>query len=953
MSKISLSNLSIFILCLVPAAIQAQESKVYGRLVADSGMVKHPVQVQLLDPADSGILQQAFTENNGLFYFRRVAGTYLLAAQAEGFYAYYSRLQITDSTRFIPNVVMRHLGRNTLGTAVVVGNVPLTRIKGDTTEFNAGSVKTSADATAEDLLGKMPGVTTTNGKLQVQGEEVKKVTVDGRTFFGDDPSAALKNLPAEVIEKVQVFDRKSDQASFSGMDDGNSSKSLNIITKMQYRNGTFGRAFAGYGSDERYKGGFSLNNFKGNRRLTLLGQINNVNDQNFSSEDLLGVMSGGGGMGGMGGGMRGGSGGMRGGSGNYGMGGNNFSVDQKNGISETQAFGLNFQNKWKKLDFSGSYFFNRSSNNTLAETYRTYITTSNSGLRYDEKSESSSTNMNNRLNLRADWKLDSFQSLLISLNGSMQNNKNGNSVSGKNYLPAEVLSTTANGYENQSDGYNLSAPILYRRSFRTAGRTFSLNVTPGMSHSLARTDWTTLTQYGAASDTQLQNAKQPKDGRSLSTNASWTEPLSKTSMLTVQVTTTDTRNQSEKRTYRFDELSGEYSLFDTLLSNSVNSHYSARNAGLGYRYNKDKWNVSFNLAGQLARLTNDQEFPTQYQLNKPFKSVLPSAMIQYKLNENRNIRLFYRTNNNAPGIDQLQNVVNNTNAVQLSTGNLDLKQDYQHSLFARYNAANKQKNTSLFWMVAGTLTQNYIGNSTFIASADTAILPGFVLKKGSQLTRPVNMDGNKSLRTFANYSIPVTRLKVNLNFNAGITWSRTPGMVNNAMNYANNTGMNGGFVVASNISEKIDFTISSNTSWNLIANTLQTQLNSRYINQNTRVKFQINPWKGLVLAADMSHQYYKGLSGSLTQNYMLLNSAVAWKFGTKKLTELRFYAFDLLRQNNSISRNTTETYYEDVQTQVLRRYYMLTLTWNFRAFKSGQSLPSGPAGGNMPPWHRP
>ncbi|MEY4042181.1 MAG: hypothetical protein RL233_1712 [Bacteroidota bacterium] len=178
-------------------------------------------------------------------------------------------------------------------------------VKGDTTEINANNFKVNPDATAEDLVGKMPGVTSSNGQISAQGETVKKVLVDGKPFFGEDPNAALKNLPAEVVGKIQIYDAKSDQSLFSGIDDGNTTKTMNIITKSQFRNGLFGRGFAGMGQSiegtgdkTKYKGGITINSFHGNRRLTFLSQINNINEQNFSFEDLMGSMGGGGNRGG-------------------------------------------------------------------------------------------------------------------------------------------------------------------------------------------------------------------------------------------------------------------------------------------------------------------------------------------------------------------------------------------------------------------------------------------------------------------------------------------------------------------------------------------------------------------------------------------------------------------------------------------------------------------------------
>jgi len=285
-------------------------------------------------------------------------------------------------------------------------------------------------------------------------------------------------------------------------------------------------------------------------------------------------------------------------------------------------------------------------------------------------------------------------------------------------------------------------------------------------------------------------------------------------------------------------------------------------------------------------------------------------------------------------------VVNNSNPLSVSTGNPNLAQDLQHGIFMRYSRANPKKGNSLFAMIGGTLTRNYVSNSAFIATSDTQLLPGLFLNRGAQFTRPVNMNGQGGLRSFINYGLPLSSLKCNFNINVGIIYGRTPGMVNGLMNYSNSLSPSIGVVLSSNISEKVDFIISSNTSVTEVKNTLQTSLDSRFTNQSSRFRIQVQPWKGLVLQTDIYHQLFKGLSGGLNNNFLLWNAGIGYKFLKKRAAEIRFTAFDLMKQNNSLNRNITETYYEDVQTNVLQRYYMLTFTYNLRAFK----LPEGKEG---------
>jgi hypothetical protein len=351
----------------------------------------------------------------------------------------------------IPDMIL--LNKEESMTAVEI-KTQAVLIKGDTTEINANNYKVNPDATAEDLVGKMPGVSSSNGQIQAQGETVKKVLVDGKPFFGEDPNAALKNLPADVVGKIQIYDAKSEQSLFSGIDDGNTTKTMNIITKSQFRNGLFGRGFAGIGQSiegtgdqTKYKGGITINSFHGNRRLTFLSQINNINEQNFSFEDLMGSMGGGGTRGGGMGGM-----GSRGGMG----GGGNFFTGNQSGITTTRAIGLNYSNQWgKNIDLSGSYFLTSTANINSTETNRNYIVGDpvNGTINYLETNPSNTDNLSHRANLRLNWKLDSTNSLLIEPKISFQQNTSENPLSATtiNGLSA-TISRVSNFTITQTDG---------------------------------------------------------------------------------------------------------------------------------------------------------------------------------------------------------------------------------------------------------------------------------------------------------------------------------------------------------------------------------------------------------------------------------------------------------------------------------------------------------------------
>ena len=829
-----------------------------------------------------------------------------------------------------------------LKTVNVVGLDERMKQSGDTIGYNAKAYKVNPDANAEDLITKMPGITSDNGTVKAHGEDVKKVLVDGKPFFGDDPSMALKSLPAEVIDKIQVYDKMSDQSQFTGFDDGNASKTINIVTKAGKNNGKFGKIYAGYGTDDRYIIGGNLNIFKGERRISILGLTNNINQQNFSAQDLLGLNGGGGGgqgRGGMGGGHTGGMGsGMGGGYGGQGGAANNFLVGPQAGIAATQALGLNYTDKWgKKIKVTGSYFYNMTDTKTTTELARNYLTSKDSGLYYNETNEGRTKNFNHRFNLRLEYTIDSANSIILTPKLNFQENTANSIVLGNNILKTEnvPVSKTNNTNYSFNSGYTFSNSILFQHKFEKRGRTISLNVGTDVNDKKGNSSLYSLSKYYHLNDSTItdQHSTQFTKGYTLSTSLVYTEPLDSTSQLMITYTPSYTSNLNDKETKNLNTSDGLYSLFDTLLSNKYTSIYLANRAGVGYNVNKKKFMFNASLNAQYATLTGSQNFPIAFAVDKSFASLLPQVLFNYKFNKGTNLRIVYRTSTTTPTITQLQNVINNSNPLLLSTGNPDLKQDYEHTFIVRYGKTNMEKATGLFAFIYGNFAQNYIGNSTLIPTHDTTLNDGYVLKRGSQLTKPVNVQGYKNVRGFLTYALPISLIKCNLNFNAGITYSQTPALINSISNIANTYNLSGGTGISSNISENVDFNISYNANYSIVENSIQTQSNNNYFYQTTALKLNWIIKKAFVFNTNLTHTLYTGLSQSYNQSYLLWNTSLAYKFLKNKALEVKVSVYDMLGQNTSITRNVTETYIEDSKTNVLSSYYMLTLTYNLRKFK--------------------
>ena len=816
-----------------------------------------------------------------------------------------------------------------LGEVVIIYNPPV-RQKGDTAEYSTSQYKVNPDATGEDIIKKMPGITVgRDGTVTAQGETVQRVTIDGREYFGDDATAALRNLPAEVIDKIQVFDRLSDQAQATGVDDGNTVKAINVVTKADMRSGQYGRVFAGYGTDERYSAGGNMTFFKKNQRISVAGITNNINQQNFASQDLLGVTSS----------SSGGRGGGGGGPMMFGGSNNNFTIGQQSGISKTNALGVNYSDLWgKNATVSGSYFFNNNNNvNDQLLNRQQFLSTSKTQF-YDEQSINRSENFNHRANLRVEWKIDSFNSLTIAPNLSTQKNSSLRNTTGSNsFSPTELINESNNLRDALSQGFNFSNNLVYRHNFKKSRRSLSVSVTTGWNRRNSDTYVTAANDYYNSgsflfSDTLQQYTDNFTNNTSVSGNITFSEPLGKKGQLQLSYAPSFSFNKADQETFQFSNNSGKYSEFDTILSNKFDNRYITHRPGITYRTGDRDNQFIAGINYQHSLLSSDQVFPRTSKFERSFSNILPTLQWRKKLSARSNIRLFYRTNVNAPSVNQLQNVINNSNPLFLRSGNPDLDQQFSHTLMGRYTYTNTKKGTSFFFNLFGTAMNDYIATVTYIASKDSLLAPGITLFRGAQLSKPENLNGYKNLRSFITYGMPLKFIKSTINFNGGFSYTKAPGLINRQENFSNTYNYNGGFVLASNISEYIDFTVSYSASYNVVKNSIQPRLNNNFFNQSAGLQLNLLSKKGWLLQNELYNQVFRGLSNQFNQNFWLCNVAVGKKFLKDQKGEIRLSVFDLLKQNQSITRTATETYVQDVQNVVLQQYFMLTFTYKLKNY---------------------
>ena len=912
----------------------SQTIKVSGQLIdaADKSPLIGAVVV-LINQADTTQQTGVSVDMNGGFTFNTTSGVYKLRAELITYKSLELKITVNASDINLGNLTMQQAATTLKETVVEAKQIHVEQL-GDTTQIHADAYKTHPDATAEDLVNKMPGISTTTGSVTVNGEQVKQILVDGKPFFGDDPNLAIKNLPADIIDKIQVFDKATDQAQFTGFDDGNAQKTINIITKKGKNNGQFGKIYAGGGvgdniTDDKYNAGGNMNFFNGARRISIVELSNNINQQNFSSQDLLGISSGSGGGG-------------RGGSGNA---ANNFLVSQQGGITTTHAAGLNYSDEWsKKIKVTGSYFFNYADNSNNSTLSRNYIIAKENGLHYDQSANAGSVNQNHRVNFRFEYTIDSMNSLIIVPKFSVQQNRSNSGLAGINLISNDALqSKTATSNFSKNFGYDFSNTITLRHKFKKPRRTISLGVSTDYNPTNSNGSLFSSNTYYQPNDTTTilnQQSIGNNLGLTISPNLSYTEPLGKKSQLMLTYNPSINKSTIDKRTSSKDSLDANYNQLDTILSNQYSNTYTYQRGGLSYRYTDKKLNFMLGVNAQYATLNGTEQFPYPLSINKNFESILPQVMFNYKFSKTKNLRITYRTNTSPPGISQLQNVINNSNPLLLSTGNPDLKQDYEHTVNLRYGSVNSVKATNFMVYAMGNYIQNYVANSTLIPSQPTQISGSVILRPGSQLSKPVNLNGYWNARSFLTYGFPISKIKMNVNLNTGFTYNLIPDLINDQENLANNYNFSEGLVLSSNISQKVDFSLSYTGNYSIVKNTLQKQSDNNYFNQVTTFKFNWLPYKGIIFNTNITHTLFTGLAQSYNQSYFLWNIALGYKFLKSQALDVRVSVFDALKQNNSISRNVTDTYIEDSHTQVLTRYYMLTVTYTIKNFKNGATAPT-------------
>lgn len=892
----------------------------------------------LSNAKDSSLISFTLADSSGSFQFTKLKpAKYILSVSYMGYHPLWTTVSLHSNAVYNLNRLYMLPMKDSSSVTVYARRPPVV-MNNDTLEFNTENFTTQPNAVVEDLLKKMPGITVdADGTIKVNGQTVNKVLVNGKEFFTGDAKMATKNLNADAIDKIQVFDKKSDQSEFTGIDDGNSTKTINLKLKKDHYNAVFGKVVAGTNAADRFESQANINRFSGDQQASFIGMGNNTNKQGFSMGDVLNF------TGELSKAMKNGGGSITissgGGSGpdNAGLPTTGLGQNQQ-GIANTYAGGFNFNDTWnKKTDFNGSATGSNINLNTTTTDNRQYILPVNSYF-YTSNSNNNSTVQQEKVNFNVDQKIDSFNSLKItpSITWQLQNQSAAsNSVS--QYTNGSLLNEGINNSSSQANGMNIDNTILFRHRFAKKGRTLSINFsnTYNESSKTAFQD-SKYRFYNLATPTDSvinQNSFLDAITRNAGGNITYTEPMGKRALWQFSSFVNTNIGESNKKTWDYNNSTGKYDQLNQSLSNEYKNNYTYTGGSINFKYSQKKLNYTIGSSIQSASLQSVNK-TTDATISRNFTDWLPNVMAQYKFSNYKNIRLEYSTSTQQPSTTQLQPVINNSDPLNITTGNPDLKRSYSHTLNLNYFSADPFTRKNFFAFASAGITENAIVN----ADNTTA--------NGVRTTIPVNANGTSFIFLNTNYGMPVNKLKSRVDLSIGYSFSHSVSFVNTQQNNINNTSITPSLHWNTSIDKLMDIEANARLSFTKAGYSLQPALNSNYLTQ----AYEINllnelPW-ALNLNNNFTYTINSGRAAGYNTKIPIWNISLAKSFLKNKRAELKFSITDLLNQNQGITRSTTQNYIEDSRYNVLQRYYLLTFTYSLH--KSGRQT-NGPGGPGGPP----
>lgn len=925
MKKLTVFLLSFLLAC---TSLLAQNATIKG-VVTDTLNKENlfNASVSVLRAKDSVLMKYTRSDKDGKFQLKNLkTDKYIMMITYPSFADYYETIDLAAKPEADLGTVKLTLKSKLLEDVVVRSRIAAIRLKGDTIEYKADSFKVSPGASVEEMLRKLPGLQVDkDGNITAQGEKIEKVLVDGEEFFGDDPTMATKNLQADAVDKVQVYNKKSDQSTFTGIDDGQKTKTLNLTLKEDRKHGYFGKVELKAGPANRWNNTLMGNAFKGKRKLSAYGIMSSTGTTGLNWNERRSY--------GDGGGLE-----YNADEGYFTSSGGNDEFDNPTyngmGIPKSWSTGVNYGNKYNRdqQTVNGSYRYNRILTEGSGKTFTQSILPTNV-LYNNETQYQYSNKQRHSANGTYEWMIDSFTSIKVvargykgdAINNSIYSSEVRDSIN-------NLVNTSRRNSFGESNNESFNSNFIVRRRFKKAGRTISLsfdeqyrkNSSDGVIFSIA--DFYEKTGLKRRSDTTDQQKINDNTLTAYNTKLAYTEPIVKNTFLEVSYALRLTQSESERLSYN-KSLAGKYEMLDPLFSNQYHYKVLTNTGGLMLRYNTKKYNISG--GGDIGK----SDF-TQRDLLKDtakhysYTNLFPRATFQYKFNTTTSFSLNYNGSTRQPTIEQLQPVRDNSNVLNVAIGNPNLKQEFRHNFNMSYNFYKVLAQSGLYTSASFSTVSNAI---TTNETVDTT---------GFRTYQFINVNGNYNGSFWGGYNFKLKKLDMNMNFGVNLNTNHYNNVINKQKNASDNTSYGVSAGLYKYKEKKYNISYYSSFNYNTSVSSVKNNFKTNYLTQNHNLYLNLTLPKRFELNTSVNANFRQKLSAS-DQN----NNVVQWNgyFGRKLFKNdkgmIRFEANDILNQNKGFSRYVNANVLRENTYETLGRYFMLAFVWNFSKTPAGMAPP--------------
>ncbi|WP_293308887.1 outer membrane beta-barrel family protein [Pedobacter sp. UBA5917] len=916
--------LSLCLLVLMSSYAKAQGlHTIKGRTIdTASTTLLSGTSVAVLNAKDSTLVKFTRTTENGSFEISGIkSGKFILLVSYPKYADFVDHFTLDSTTQVKDYGKINLTGMaKILADVIIKGNRNAIKIKGDTTEFDPKAYNIEPNSKVEDLIKQFPGFQVDkDGKITAQGKTVPKVLVDGEEFFGDDPTLVTKNLRADMVESVQLYDKASDQASFTGIDDGEKTKTLNIKLKEDKKNGYFGKVQGGYGTKDFYQGQAMFNKFWGKKKFSAYGILGNNGTVGLGWDDRD-KYSGSSGL------TVGDDGGMYF---SYGGGDDLDSYDGRyngQGLPVARTGGLHFDNKWNKDKESINTNYKIGSIRVKGNNSVISQNNLSSGTQYTNSNEDFDKDMfRQKLDVTYELKIDTTLTMKVSVDGALKKSNSTNSFKTETTNATnDILNSSKRDLSNEVDDQNFNMNVLFTKKLKKKGRTLSLNLNQSINKSngegYLNSLNTSLKQTGLVDSLTNQLKENDITNNSFKLNAAYTEPLSKTLTLVMNYGLTLMNGKSDRRSFN-QSASGRYDILDTVYSNNFELNQTINQGGAIFNYKKGKTVINFGSKFSGVNFKQDDVYHNRTYIRN-FVNYMPQASYQYRFSQQKSFRLNYNGNTNQPSLDQLQPVRLNNDPFNVVEGNQDLRPSFRSSVNASYNSYKVLTSQSIWLSASYSFTANPIisdvttdgvGKSTYryINYNDKMQTNYYLYGQFGRKVKFLNMDVGVNVDVNGNSSynfITVDKIRT----------------LNNTKNYTYGGGLN----VSKYKEKKYNFYVRFGPTYNISRVSVGSNSDgigySGYFYGNLQLpaKFEIS--------SDGDYQY-NGKTQVLNKSFerFIWNASLGKKFFKSENLKFSLTVNDILNQNVGFNRTATNTSISETRNTTIQRYFMFSVSWDF------------------------